>query len=512
MSRSLTQAQQKKIYFNEEELRRIVSDLPVVSNDQATTRDENVMHVGTEIYSRLGVVCEMFRFNFDVEEIMQRYDDRLPGNIVFKVVLRRIISHLLTVARETLSHEDMLFRMFFDAFPEREYTTPTVTQDLTVDRLFEKLNEHLQSNDTISGEGVWRGNMVVSRVVIDRRRRRRRIGIFYEDQDVILEGQGKFEKYRNNLGLIEIDVDESCLGHAVLLSMSIKNKSDLYKAFLAGFDRYLEKIVKSQLVEIENSCLIESRSDDVKKYSMRKLSSEYLRDKNFDLLVYSKHNGDVKVFENQRNLDFERIVLYHHDNHFDLVENLGLFLYERKVDFCKRCSGKMHDYNNHICYSEFSCYKCKQFHLKNKQILSHVICSLCGVSFDSEFCLKSHFQRTIEIGVRDFEGKRKMSPCEIFKYCEKCCSYVRKFHYTDCKGKKKCIIVNLFIVKFAKKKGKMFIIVFCHLKIKTRHFSQGIVMKKWTYMYMILKPKQVQVKLEFSSLIMLVFLNFATFV
>ena len=66
MSRSLTQAEQKKISFNEEELRRIVSDLPVINNDQANVSDENVTHVGTEIYSRLGIVSEIFRFNFDI--------------------------------------------------------------------------------------------------------------------------------------------------------------------------------------------------------------------------------------------------------------------------------------------------------------------------------------------------------------------------------------------------------------------------------------------------------------
>ena len=486
MSRSLTQAEQKKISFNEEEL-RIVSDLPVVNNDQANVSDENVTHVGTEIYSRLGIVSKIFRFNFDVEEMMRRYNDQLPGNVVFRVVLRRIISHLLTVAVETLSHENMLFRIFFDAFPEREFTTPTVTQeDLTVDRLFEKLNEHLQSNDTIQAEGTWRGNMVVMRVVMDKRKRRRRqLNVLDGDGDVILEGQGKFEKYQNNLGLVKIDVDESCLGHAVLLSMSVQNKSDLYKAFLAGFDRYLEKVVKSQLIEIENSCLIKSRFDDVKKYSMSQLSSKYLFDKKFDLLVYSKKNGEVvKIFENQRNAGFGKINLYHNDNHFDLIENLGLFLYGRKVDFCDKCSSKIRDYNNHICYSEFSCYKCKQFHLKNKDFLNHVICPLCNVSFDSEFCLKSHYMNEIEIGFRNFEGKQKMSSCRIFKFCHKCCSYVRRFYYTNAKGKKRMHDCEFVYCKICEKKRKKFHNCFLSFEDKNnKFFTRNCDEKMNVYIY-----------------------------
>ena len=440
MARRLTERNQ--ISFNEEELRRIVSDLPLINNDQANVSDENVVHQGTEIYSHLGIVSEIFQFNFDLEQMMDRYSDELPGNLVFKIVLKRMISHLLSVAVETLTHENMLFRLFFDAFPEREYTTPTVTrEDLTVDRLTEKLNEHMQSNDTIRAEGVWRGNMVVSRVVIDRRRRRGRVRRG-QDDDVVLEGRGKFEKYKNKLGLIEIDVDENCLGHAILLGVSIQNQSDLYKAFLAGFDRYLEKVVKSQLEEIENSCLIESESNDVKNYSMRKLSSRYLSDKQFNLSVYSKQNDDVvQVFE-QKNSNFQKnIVLYHNNDHFDLIDNLGLFLYGRKVHFCQCCNTRIRDPNNHLCYSKFSCYKCKEYHSKNDDILNHVICSLCNVSFDSEFCLKSHFEKKMDIGIRNFEGKRKMSPCEIFKFCEKCGSYVRRFYYSK-KGKRNFMIVN----------------------------------------------------------------------
>ena len=487
MARRLTERNQ--ISFNEEELRRIVSDLPSVNNDQATVADENVVHQGTEIYSRLGVVSEIFRFNFNVEQMMERYSDELPGNIVLKLVIRRMISHLLSVAIETLTHENMLFRLFFDAFPEREYTTSTVTQeDLTVDRLTEKLNEHLQSNDTIEAEGVWRGNMVVSRVVIDRRRRRRlgrgRVrgrdgGNFNDNDDVLLEGQGKFEKYKKKLGLIEIDVDENCLGHAILLGMSIENQSNLYKAFLAGFDRYLEKVVKSQLEEIENSCLVESESNDVKNFSMRKLCGKYLCDKQFNLSVYSKQNDDVVHVFQQKDSNFQKkIVLYHNNAHFDLIDDLGLFLYGRKVHFCQFCNTRIRDPNNHICYLKFACYKCKEYHLKNHDILSHVMCPGCNVSFDSEFCLRSHLERKIEIGIRNFVGKKKMSPCEIFKFCQKCGSYVRRFHYSNNKGNKKFHNCELIYCKICEKKKKKCMIVFYHLKIKMMFFIQEILMKK----------------------------------
>ena len=399
----------------------------------------------------------------DVEEMMTRYASEVPRNVVFRLVLRRMISHLLNVAFGTLVQENM-FRIFFNRFPETEYTTPTITQhDLTVDRVYDKLNEHLQSNDQISVEGVWRGYMVVDR----RRRRRGRVEVNdnviqngENNGDVVLEGQGKQEDYLNNLGLVKVDVEEHCLGHAILLSMSMKDKSDLYKAFLAGFDRYLSEVVEDQVKEIENSCQVKFRLDNVKKYSMRKLNENYLSPRNFDLLVYSrKLNENMKIFGrcfqsrgNNCGIKKKKLVLYHHDNHFDIVQNLGLFLYGRKVNFCEKCLIRVADCNNHICYSKFNCFKCKQIHVKNKSIMTHVICPLCENSFDSEFCLKSHYEKSIAIGMKNFEGKRKMSPCEVFKYCKKC-SHVRRFYYINAKGKKKCMIVEFSIVKCVKRKG-----------------------------------------------------------
>ena len=237
--------------------------------------------------------------------MMTRYASEVPRNVVFRLVLRRMISHLLNVAFGTLVQENM-FRIFFNRFPETEYTTPTITQhDLTVDRVYDKLNEHLQSNDQISVEGVWRGYMVVSRLVVDRRRRRGRVEVNDDviqngenGGDVVLEGQGKREDYLNNLGLVKVDVEEHCLGHTILLSMSIKDKSDLYKAFLAGFDRYLSEVVEDQVKEIENSCQVKSQLDNVKKCSMRKLNENYLSPRNFDLVYSRKLNENVKIFGN----------------------------------------------------------------------------------------------------------------------------------------------------------------------------------------------------------------------
>ena len=116
------------MYFTEEEIERIVSYTPHENQRNRHFVDNvNVRHRGTEIYSCLGVVSEIFDFNFDIEEMMTRYAPEISPDVVFRLTLRRIINHLLTVSFGTLATKRQLFRIFFDRFPESEYTTPTIT-------------------------------------------------------------------------------------------------------------------------------------------------------------------------------------------------------------------------------------------------------------------------------------------------------------------------------------------------------------------------------------------------
>ena len=114
-----------------------------------------------------------------------------------------------------------------------------------------------------------------------------------------------------------------------------------------------------------------------------------------------------------------------------------IFLYGRKVPFCNHCMRKVRDANNHVCYSSYHCFKCKFQHQKNFNMLSHVICPLCNCAFDNEFCLKSHYVKSVTVGLVNFEGKVRLSPCGLYRFCEKCHSVVRKFYYIDKRGNKK---------------------------------------------------------------------------
>ena len=283
--------------------------------------------------------------------------------------------------------------------------------------------------------------------------------------DVVLEGRGKIEKYREKLGLIKVDVESHCLSHSVLLSMSLNEKSELYRAFMAGYDRYLKTVVEDRLIEIENSCKVSSENDEMKKkYSMKKLLNNYLKEKNFGLAVYSKKSEEIERIYFERKLN--NVILFHHNNHFDVVQNLGLFLYGRKTNFCSRCLEKVRDAANHLCYDQVNCFKYRHKHSLNLSFEGHALCSLCDCVFDSHFCLSSHYKKSLSVGIKNYDGKKNLSPCDLYFFCKKCYTIVRRFYYTDYKGTKRKHDCSTFYCKTCEKRKPA--IHNCFLSVKNK--------------------------------------------
>lgn len=49
----------------------------------------------------------------------------------------------------------------------------------------------------------------------------------------------------------------------------MKEKSDLLKAYLAGFDRYLKVVIHDHLFEIENSCFVKKSENVIPIYNIK---------------------------------------------------------------------------------------------------------------------------------------------------------------------------------------------------------------------------------------------------
>ena len=291
----------RRITFTDDEIRDLVSYIP---QDYSTVfrDDANVKHVNTVTYERLGIISEIFRYDFDLFEMERRYDEELPRDLVTKLVLRRIISHLLEVAKETVKLDTMLFRIFFDRFPTREFTTATVTKsDMTVDRMFEELNSHLQSNDSILLDGRWSGTMIVMRLVLDKRKKKR---LTVRNDGLVLDrannyelegmGKNKFENFCENQGLMGLKFENHCLAHAILLGIAKIEKSELWKVFLANVDKYLKIVNKDRIHEIENVSFVRfNEITQQRVFDLDRLYLEYLKVENYHLSVFKK-NSDKK--------------------------------------------------------------------------------------------------------------------------------------------------------------------------------------------------------------------------
>lgn len=195
------------------------------------------------------------------------------------------------------------------------------------------------------------------------------------------------------------------------------------------------------------------------RYSMKSLYQNYLKKRNFDLCIYTVQNDNpVELYDSRNNnkkeivkLSENKLFLLHKKDHFDVIQNLSMFLYGRKTNFCCKCMMRVKDVNDHICYSKF-----RSNHEKGNLSDSYVECSLCGLFFESEKSMSSHFVKKISVGVVKFEGKKLMSPCQIYFYCFKCQSIVRRFHYINMKGKKRMHDCNFQFCKTCDVKKLLF--------------------------------------------------------
>ena len=65
-------------------------------------------------------------------------------------------------------------------------------------------------------------------------------------------GKNKFENFCENPGLMRLKFENHCLSHSILLGIAKIERSELWKVFLAGVDKYLKIVNKDKIYEIEN--------------------------------------------------------------------------------------------------------------------------------------------------------------------------------------------------------------------------------------------------------------------
>ena len=161
----------RQMQFSKDEIEKIVSYIPyserIRNNYNTSNEEDEIWHVRSEVMQRLGVISEIFNYRINLQNEMKKYQG-IPENIKLEDALKRFLDRLTEKTKSTVKNKTSYMRIFFDKFLTMEFTTTTVLKDYTTsDRLYEILNNHLQSNTSELLEGDWMGMMVVARVIPD---------------------------------------------------------------------------------------------------------------------------------------------------------------------------------------------------------------------------------------------------------------------------------------------------------------------------------------------------------
>ena len=217
-------APSKQIKFFKDEIEKIVSYIP---------------YNGSETMQWLGVVSEIFNYRINLQNKMKKYDG-IPENVKLEDASKRFLDCLTEKAKSTVKNKTARMRLFFNKFPTREFTTATVLkEDITSDRLYEILNDHLQSNASELLEGDWIGTMIVSRVIPQESKTNKNkppnkqmaLGNVtnlsnkknYQDLEKWNLQTKKTKKAIQNLRITTVEVEQNCFAVAVLAVMQMSN-------------------------------------------------------------------------------------------------------------------------------------------------------------------------------------------------------------------------------------------------------------------------------------------------
>ncbi|KAL0146560.1 hypothetical protein M9458_058191 [Cirrhinus mrigala] len=129
------------------------------------------------------------------------------------------------------------------------------------------------------------------------------------------------------------------------------------------------------------------------------------------VIFHRSYSGKLEVYKNTDDPHPKTVHMYLHDDHYYMIKNLKAFLGYSYV--CEYCYHGFKDRSSHYC--KFTCNVCK-----NPMCYTHpkksMQCEDCLRYCRSNFCYEMHKQPQRD-GVR--------SPCDLVKYCDRCCRQYR---------------------------------------------------------------------------------------
>ena len=437
--------EKNKWRFSQEEIEKIVS----------TFRKSRALALpnirsGTFSFENTGTIKEHDKFHGTTRtyRLLVRVNDRmnLPD---LESLLKKVFGRIL---KELRQYDGDLVKLYFDKFPERPFSTATLNvNNLTVDMLFNVLSGHMQSNKSITLNGVWLTDVMISKIKGDGKKRQRQTKVkkLYRnlgkgvdergggDDDNV---NGELKKYGRDfkLGVFNInyggDLKKSCpnacFSVCVLVGLHYLRKTKGWELLTMRKKKIEEVLTEDEVLEFYEQIGKGRKSCVVLGSDFPIVYERYLKSKNIDLVVFSLLYDNTIVYDSRTDVNGQLtrltndvIGVWLNNEHYDLVLNFSKFIYgPGRTSVCVKCMKRKRE--GHICCVPNMCFLCYTFHDIVRDLSPSVVCALCNLYFTNQNCLINHYHN------RCFEFDKKYTPCEFFKYCEKCGSIVqrKRFH------------------------------------------------------------------------------------
>ena len=155
------------------------------------------------------------------------------------------------------------------------------------------------------------------------------------------------------------------------------------------------------------------------------------------ILIYDSRMKDNMIY---KRLNGKVIVLRYLNNDYNIVEDLGKYLFSRHVNFCRKCMKCISNALNHVCLTENIGIKCYgDCNVDNSTMSNSTKCPLYDIYFFDQTCLSQHYSKKHPV-----VWGNTLSTCQLFKYCFECNSIVKWFHYINSKGKEVSLLSKIY--------------------------------------------------------------------
>ncbi len=388
----------------------------------------------------------IYKINVDRDN-MQTLPDFLDS-------VKQMFQYFINVAQFMSTSDNDKVRFYISKAPRTPFSTAILNvKDLNVEFFYNIFEKHMQSGaEEVLNHG-WSSTVSVfvfptgSAFGQSTLKRKQAKMYKYLKKNISEKGAGKksIKKHDRELhkGVFQICADnflakDSCFVLALLVGKSFLDDDRISQQLKLKPNTSLNVFyTNADILNVYKAANVEVGG--VKVNDLDKFHSGYLTAFDIDLVVFSKRFFDNIVYDSRtdnnnclQRINPRTIFLWLNDNHYDLVLSTKNFHHSRFCIKCMKYRKQGETDNEHTCIIPQTCQRCYTGNrcLNNKDF--KIKCTQCGILFYNRICFQNHLFN--KIFASDGRVKGKITPCQLYFFCETCYRITRRFRYVK-KGK-----------------------------------------------------------------------------